>query len=185
MIMDAFPRTQGGLKPNNAAIAITLEGIDVAGFSRRFWAKVDKSRNCWIWTAHVGDSGYGSMHVRRTPRPAHRVSWLLAYGNVPSKIYVLHKCDNRLCVRPDHLFLGTAKDNHWDMRAKGRDDFPRGERSHTAKINETIVLYIRALRLIGWKYAEICKLFGLSRDLVSNVGERRSWRHVYMLEEGI
>lgn len=90
----------------------------------RLWAKVEKTDTCWIWTGsksgsyHHGEIGLG----RRTDgkAKAHRVSYELAYGKIQDGLQVLHKCDNGLCVRPDHLFLGTQKDNMIDCSAKGR-----------------------------------------------------------------
>lgn len=88
----------------------------------RFWEKVDKSGDCWLWTAHVaGSNGYGQFaitHIRMTM--AHRFSYELHYGAIPDGLKVLHSCDTPRCVRPDHLFLGTNADNTADMFAKGR-----------------------------------------------------------------
>jgi hypothetical protein len=88
----------------------------------RFWAKVDCTKECWTWTASVfTQTGYGQFALTpRKPVNAHRMSWELSFGDIPSGMYVLHKCDNRSCVRPDHLFLGTQKDNMVDMSNKGR-----------------------------------------------------------------
>ena len=91
--------------------SITLE--------ERFWAKVKKTRRCWIWTGTTPNK-YGM--IRCPPmRPAHRVSWEIHYGPIPKDMCVLHRCDNPPCVRPDHLFIGTKKDNALDSVAKGRN----------------------------------------------------------------
>ena len=84
-----------------------------------FWPRVKKSDGCWLWVGGKGN-GYGYVwHDNRTKR-AHRVSWEMAYGPIPLGLFVCHKCDTPLCVRPDHLFLGTAKDNIEDCFIKGR-----------------------------------------------------------------
>lgn len=87
----------------------------------RFWAKVDKGADCWEWSAHRMPNGYGIINIDSSPRLAHRTAWELAYGAIPDELWVLHRCDNPACVRPDHLFLGTAKDNMQDMHQKGRN----------------------------------------------------------------
>lgn len=87
----------------------------------RFWSKVRKGDGCWEWQAKRFDNGYGSFAVSRNKNQgAHRVAWELTNGPIPAGMSVLHHCDNRPCVRPDHLFLGTQLDNMRDMLAKGR-----------------------------------------------------------------
>jgi len=88
----------------------------------RFEAKIDKTGECWTWTAHQNSTGYGRFYDTARGRLvlAHRLSWELHRGPVPKGLCVCHHCDNRLCVRPDHLFLGTYSDNMKDMMRKGR-----------------------------------------------------------------
>lgn len=94
----------------------------------RFWEKVDKSDDCWVWTANCtkgrnGEKRYGLISAGRRGEGmlyAHRVSWELHFGQIPESLRVLHRCDNPQCVRPDHLFVGTQADNMADMVEKGR-----------------------------------------------------------------
>ena len=86
----------------------------------RFWTKVKKTKDCWLWTASIVGNGYGGFSLDGQMRRAHRVAWELTFGPVPDGYQVLHKCDVRPCVRPDHLFLGTHTDNLRDAAAKGR-----------------------------------------------------------------
>lgn len=88
-----------------------------------FWAKVDTSGECWVWTGMRDPKGYGRLSRKRvSPAPilVHRYSWRLAGNAIPDGLAILHRCDNPPCVRPSHLFVGTLTDNNRDMRAKGR-----------------------------------------------------------------
>ena len=95
------------------------------GLIDRFWAKVKKTPTCWYWTAST-NRGYGQFHLARTDEGgqqtvyAHRFSWSITVGSIPDTLSVLHRCDQPLCVNPDHLFLGTRSDNLADARQKGR-----------------------------------------------------------------
>jgi hypothetical protein len=87
----------------------------------RFWSKVNKTETCWNWTAAIrGNSGYGAFKLKGRVISAHRVSYELAFGAIDREACVLHKCDNKLCVKPNDLFLGSKEDNVKDMDAKGR-----------------------------------------------------------------
>lgn len=145
----------------------------------RFWAKVQKTEGCWVWTAGVrkgrgNNGGYGVMKADRQNRGAHVVSWFLHHGEWPT-LCVLHTCDNRRCVNPAHLFLGTRAENNADMATKSRA--PHSEERAT-KLTTIAVLGIRALRQEGWKHRELAEEFGISMGHVDAILARRKWAHV-------
>jgi hypothetical protein len=164
----------------------TIFGYSVksrSSFERRFWNKVAKTTEkddlCWLWTGkgRIG-FGYGKMSiVRSVPKLAHRISWVLANGPIESDLLVLHRCDTVLCVRPSHLFLGTHRDNHADMVAKGRNK--RGENDANAVLTPEIVRRIRQRREeSGLSYVKLGKEFGICGQQVWAVVTRKIWRHV-------
>lgn len=88
---------------------------------QRFWSHVDKSGPCWLWTAYCHPTGYGVFNIRKGKwEYAHRMAYIFIYGAIPFEKHVLHHCDNPPCVKPDHLWPGTQKQNMKDMRDKGR-----------------------------------------------------------------
>lgn len=97
---------------------------DARPIAERFWEKVQKDDGCWNWMASLSKPGYGQLVVKingkKTMMRASRIAWELNYGKIPAGLFVCHSCDNRKCCRPDHLFLGTVKDNAFDARQKGR-----------------------------------------------------------------
>lgn len=157
---------------------------DKAPFDRikaRFWSKVNKTDSCWLWESAINHHGYGLFSIHYKTRRAHRLSWEWANGEIPKGLFVLHECDVRGCVNPDHLFLGTPKDNTKDMYEKGRaNSFPgdrRGESSPTSKLTNDSVLAIRALAGSISTQA-IANQFGVSKSTVQAITCRRLWKHL-------
>ena len=128
----------------------------------RFWAKVDKSEGCWEWTASLfSATGYGQFALTSTkPETAHRMAWVLTNGDITDGLFVLHKCDNRKCCNPDHLFLGTHQDNITDMCQKGRYVGPLGYRATLEQKKD------RKVRMV--KVWAVAKMEGYSRPLLQH-----------------
>lgn len=160
----------------------------------RFWRRVDKSADCWVWTGCVDNRGYGQISTGKTGKhiKTHRLAWELENGSIPEGLCVCHKCDNPPCVRPDHLFLGSKADNNRDMKRKGRQAFgdrapsrrnperyPRGTGHHYAKLNESIVRDIRSRYRQGQatEFA-LAHEYGVSVGCVSGIVNRKSWKHI-------
>lgn len=122
--------------------------------------------DCWYWIGNRIRSGYGMFKDGGKNKVAHRVSWELHRGLIPAGMDVLHKCDVRCCVNPDHLFLGTALDNARDMIAKGRHRFvgpPRGEKNPRTKLSDAQVDEMRAVREErGLSYKALAAMFGVT-----------------------
>jgi len=142
----------------------------------RFWPKVDIRGfdDCWEWIASKIPAGYGQIHNNGTMLRAHRVAWELMRGPIPKGLCLLHHCDNRACVNPNHLFLGTKADNMADMEAKGRRRSapPRGVNSPNAKLTNEKV---RAIRLSTLPQRVLAKMHGVHQSTIWTVKHRKSW----------
>jgi hypothetical protein len=147
--------------------------------SIRFFAGIKKgcAGGCWEWQKSLNHKGYGQMsRGRRGERPitTHRASWLIHFGPIPEGMMVLHKCDNRKCVNPAHLFVGTAKDNTADMFNKGRGS--EGDRHPNAKITAKIAIRIRRLRTGGFRPMQIARRLKLPPGVVRHVCQGTTWK---------
>ncbi len=146
----------------------------------RFWNAVDKSGECWLWTANKDKDGYGKIYANRKHVRAHRVSWELHVGPIPSGLQVLHNCpsgDNPSCVNPAHLFLGTGLTNMRDKVAKGR--CPRGETSGKAKLTNADVIAIRSAFDAGERnVSAIARRFNIHYSTAGDIIRREIWKHV-------
>src|SRR3990167_2785032 len=136
---------------------------------RRFWSKVelDEDDSCWNWRAATNNKNYGKIFYRGRLWLAHHIAYMFANGKIPRGKILMHRCDNPRCVNPNHLVVGTHRDNVIDMINKGRRvqaDF-QGEKNRRAKLTENDVRNAIGLTLLGYSRAAIGKHFGVSRSV--------------------
>lgn len=154
---------------------MSQQGITTAENFAERWMPEPNS-GCWLWLMSCNTHGYGNAAFRKRLTVAHRISWELHIGPIPEGLHVLHKCDVRACVNPDHLFLGTNADNIADRDRKGRGRQPRGEQSGMAKLTEAQVREIRAGS--GESQTAMAARFGVTPGLVCKIANNRCWRHL-------
>lgn len=162
----------------------------------RFWPKVKKSEGCWEWQACLSTSGYGYFFFRGRNCVAHRCIWEMRNGPIPAGLQICHACDNRKCVRPDHLWLGTQQDNITDMFNKGRENrppenrarglrnghttkpecTPRGEKHGRAKLTLRTLDEIFRRYKIGDSAAKLGEEFGVTRSTIFRALRGETWK---------
>lgn len=136
-------------------------------------------RGCWLWTGAIDGLGkYGLFFDtnRRCFDRAHRVSWEIHAGNIPDSLCVLHHCDNGICVRPEHLFLGTKTENNRDRDRKCRQAV--GNRCGNSILNPNLVKVIRSMTKPRTGAISISKKLNLPFGAVKGVVDRRTWNHI-------
>lgn len=129
---------------------------------------------CWLWQgAFFQGNGYGQFNnklLTQTPTTAHRASWMLFRGEIPKGLMVLHKCDVRACVNPDHLYLGNNSDNMIDRSKRGY--------VHQMKLNEDKVREMRRLRQQGWSWRKLADRYQVQMNAVRQAVMGETWTHV-------
>lgn len=148
--------------------------------TERFWKYTKIAEGCWEWqSAKICIDGRcaGVLRISNRNVYASRFSWELHNGPIPDGLLVCHHCDNALCVRPDHLFLGTSADNSADMVRKGRQT--KGITHYRAKLTDAQVREIRSLQVTGYGfYSETARKYGITEATFRLVYRRKTWKHV-------
>jgi hypothetical protein len=150
--------------------------------------KVDRRTGCGNWQAYVmPTTGYGMVNVGGKIELSHRAAYRQFVGPIPKGLFVCHHCDNRRCVNPQHLFVGTPGDNARDMLRKGRcahqrnpehGFWGRGERHKLNKLRTKQVREIRRRLANGAGLQHLADTYGVSKTLISNIKHRRTWKHI-------
>ena len=145
----------------------------------KFLLKVDKTETCWLWTSYRNAKGYGCTSHKNKSMLAHRMSFKLFKENFDADLCVLHHCDNPSCVNPNHLFVGTQKENMEDCIRKNRLASTKGSHNGFSKITEGQVIIARDMyKTERLNQGEIAQLMGISPITVNHIMTRRLWKHV-------
>ncbi len=149
----------------------------------------EKNGECWNWTGKIINSGYGSLvqgvNGKKKYLSAHRESYKVFKGKIPLNMNVCHTCDNKKCINPEHLWIGTQKDNIRDCSKKGRKNTklgPRisiqGEKHHRAKLTEKDVLKIRESLSLGSSQDDLAQNFGVSKKTIQAIYYKTNWKYL-------
>lgn len=142
----------------------------VARFMSHVTAATIAVDSCWHWSGAGKGNGYGAFNLSGTPEQAHRVAYRLFSGEIPDGIDVCHSCDNRWCVNPEHLFLGTRSENMADCVRKGRA--AGGRRRH---LKEQDLQEVRRLLMAGERVPKVSRITGVSEGVIRNIGHGKSY----------
>jgi hypothetical protein len=168
---------------NSEKTDLTLLGVPIVEKDVRFYnSRVVRADGCWKWSGSKLPKGYGllmSHSTRRKVFSAHRFSWTIHRGVIPNGKHVLHRCDNPECSNPDHLFLGTPKENMRDAINKGRRNTgvrPSGEKHWKAKLTASQVLQIREDHKRNVSQADLARQYGVGQTAINKIVSRQLWR---------
>ncbi len=145
---------------------------------------IENESGCWIWQGYKCEPrkqyGLTSLAVDGVKKKilSHRAAYTLWKGSIPEDKQVLHSCDTPLCCNPDHLHLGTAQDNMDEMKERGRNKQPKGEKNHKAKLKNEDILMIRKLFDKGKTVGELSKSLNLANSTISYITRRITWKHI-------
>lgn len=153
-----------------------------ASLEEAFYSRINfklSSDCCWIWPGAKDRGNYGRLRFKSKDYTAHRASWIVHFGNIEENMLVCHKCDNPPCVNPEHLFLGTPKDNNDDKIKKGRQAIFKGEENGCSKLTANEVKEIIAWSKSGIKASIIAHNFNISKLYVYSLVSKVTWKHLH------
>lgn len=152
---------------------------------KSFEKHVIRQEGCWSWKGPIAKFGYAVMSCRKEIGPCrgHKASWIIHKGPIPEGMHVCHKCDNPICTNPDHLWIGTYKQNNDDKIAKGRANFvnppvKKGSDNGSSKLNEDQVKEIKVLISQGHSCYGISKKYDVSNTTIKRIRNGENWSHV-------
>jgi len=144
---------------------------------KTFWDRYQKIGDCWIWQGSGNPRGYGQVSIKGKLQLVHRIAWILIYGEIPEGLRVCHRCDNRRCINPKHLFLGTDTDNVKDMWQKDRNNH-KGEHNPFAKLTDEEVRQIKKLLSQNEPVKKIANLYNVKPIAIYHIKEGHNWSHI-------
>lgn len=133
---------------------------------------------CWEWIGSTSPKGYPVFSISGKTLQVHRAVWEHANGIIPKGLCACHRCDNPLCINPNHIFIGTRADNNFDRDSKGRHVALRGESHGMHRLTEEQIKEIRLLASQGIPHTHLERKFDLSGGHVGQIVHRKIWRHV-------
>lgn len=169
------------LRGSDLSAPLTRTGTDEQRLKLK--TKLNPVTGCWEWTASLNTNGYGQFRINGTTEQAHRAAWMIFRGPIPADasaygtVNVLHRCDNPLCVNPDHLFLGDQADNANDAVSKGR----WGKRGMPGQLHGRAVLTekdVRRIRASSESAEILAGKLNVSKSTILHVLKRRTWKHI-------
>jgi len=141
---------------------------------------------CWEYIGQIDHNGYGrktfGQGLEKRKRPVNQIAYILWKGEISEGKFICHTCDNRKCFNPDHLWVGTCKENLDDMRKKGRANRPKGEDHHDSKLTEKDVIEIRKLRKMERTLVELGKIYKVNPKTIESICKFKKWKHVKEVE---
>ena len=166
-----------GLTLHNLAIKKRGTGYTLA--EMKSLCRIDSVSQCWNWRRSLNTHGYGQARHLNGTYAAHRLAFILKYPQkIISKKLICHHCDNRACINPKHLYVGTPLSNMQDMIKRGRQNFPGGAKGEKHKDAKLTIALVRSIRKSSLPHKQLARIVGVDNKTIRDVRARRTWKHV-------